>query len=492
MVTVYHMRRYLVFLDSLFANAGVDSVEVSSPVAEFAGEIAGVLGRSLAGEDALVDDQARFEMVAALGKAGEKHRAAVYGGKFGVRKALSVAAIRELLLLALSAIDGTICANRRADGLYHSYNLLKIAGETASLGHLTEMLEGQVALLGSTFLSSAEAVEVLKALRGSKLYREDQNSYILYPDRQIAPLLSRNQLPATACQEAPVLAEFIAGGERSVVVADERGFLHFQADLTNAADLSGRLDRLTAEERWGEAVRRDRQAILDLWETVFHHSEFTGRSGTMFCFEGLGCIYWHMIAKLLLAVQESHHAALSTDPAAAEALAGAYDDVRSGLGFTKSPGVYSAFPTDPYSHTPRHRGAQQPGMTGQVKEEILTRLGELGVEVTGARLRFAPRLLKVGEFFTEEHEFAYVDAAGRDALWKLPAGSLGFTYCQVPVCYTLADAPSIRLERDGAEPQLIPGNELSRGESLAVFGRTGEITKITVILSRTLLRSSQS
>ncbi|CAN0044150.1 unnamed protein product, partial [Discosporangium mesarthrocarpum] len=43
-----------------------------------------------------------------------------------------------------------------------------------------------------------------------------------------------------------------------------------------------------------------------------------------------------------------------------------------------------AFPTDPYSHTNRH-GAQQPGMTGQVKEEIVTRFGELGVRIEGGQ-----------------------------------------------------------------------------------------------------------
>ena len=40
-----------------------------------------------------------------------------------------------------------------------------------------------------------------------------------------------------------------------------------------------------------------------------------------------------------------------------------YEDIRLGLGFTKTADVYGAFPTDAYSHSPRHIGAQQPGMT---------------------------------------------------------------------------------------------------------------------------------
>ncbi|MEZ4646669.1 MAG: hypothetical protein R3E31_28750 [Chloroflexota bacterium] len=81
-------------------------------------------------------------------------------------------------------------------------------------------------------------------------------------------------------------------------------------------------------------------------------------------------------------------------PVVTTALAAAYYDIRAGLGFNKSPAEYGAFPTDPYSHTPAGRGAQQPGMTGQVKEEILTRWGELGVFVQDGVLHFAPTLLR--------------------------------------------------------------------------------------------------
>ena len=32
---------------------------------------------------------------------------------------------------------------------------------------------------------------------------------------------------------------------------------------------------------------------------------FTGRSGAFYKYEGLGSIYWHMVSKLLVAVQET-------------------------------------------------------------------------------------------------------------------------------------------------------------------------------------------
>ena len=74
--------------------------------------------------------------------------------------------------------------------------------------------------------------------------------------------------------------------------------------------------------------------------------------------------------------------------------------MRGGLGFNKTPVEYGAFPADPYSHTPKHAGAQQPGMTGQVKEEILTRFGELGLRVSDGTVRFEPSLLRPSEFNT--------------------------------------------------------------------------------------------
>ena len=167
-----------------------------------------------------------------------------------------------------------------------------------------------------------------------------------------------------------------------------------------------------------------------------------------------------------------------------EKLQAAYYDLRLGLGFTKTPEVYGAFPTDPYSHSPRHRGAQQPGMTGQVKEEILTRFGELGIEIADGCLRFNPVQLRKSEFFNESHTFDYVDIAGKEISWELPAGTLAFTYCQTPIAYKLADKPSVTIERGGQGSETLDGNTLSRADSAAVFARTGAISRITVGVPR--------
>ena len=149
-----------------------------------------------------------------------------------------------------------------------------------------------------------------------------------------------------------------------------RGGLRFRPEATNADALAA----LLAETDLADA---DRAAVQRVYEEVFRHRSFTGRSGSMYGYEGIGSVYWHMVAKLLLAVQEAYWSAVDQGaaPDVAEQLVHAYRRIRSGLGFRKEPGVYGAFPTDCYSHTPSHAGAQQPGMTGQVKEEVLTRFG---------------------------------------------------------------------------------------------------------------------
>jgi len=474
MVTVCYIRRYLVFLDGLFDDRATAKFELSQPVAELLADLAGILPLTTGVGS---DQSARFKIVEALSRAGERHRSAVYSRQASDMTSVDHQAVRDFLAKGLTAIDATLRANRRDDQLFHSYNLLEIRGEEAAVRRLDLMLEGQVAVLSSGSLKPAEALRLLVAMRESQLYREDQNSYLLYPDRIIAPFLERNTLPEGWEIKIPQLAKAALAGDRELIRLDGAGRAHFHPDLTNSRDLLGRLDGMTISE--------DREGVLELWEKVFHHRAFTGRSGAMFAFEGLGSIYWHMVAKLLLAVQEIHLQAVRNHPDAAETLllGHAYHEIRNGLGFTKDSKTYGAFPTDPYSHSPGHRGAQQPGMTGQVKEEILTRMGELGVNIESGCVRFAPTLLKRAEFFTSPHAFAYIDLHGQTRTWKLGPDTLAFTAFQVPVCYQLGERAAITLEYSNGESLTIHGNLLSMKESRHLFERDGSIRSLVVTLS---------
>jgi hypothetical protein len=469
MVTVAHARRYLSFCERLFQGSG--TVQISEPVAALLERLTAIYGSA----PTEFDDASRYQFLVAAGRAGEEHRTAVYGGGLTATRLVPTAAVRDFIRGALAIVDRTIRANRRDDGLYHGYNLLRLEPHRAGVTHLYPMLEGQAAVLSAGLLTPAEGLEVLSALRSSDLYRPDQNSYLLYPDLILPSFLARNTITTRPPLDDP-----------RIFVPDSHGEWHFQADLRNATDLAARLDAIEVD---GEV----RAAILSLWEKVFHHHEFTGRSRTFFMFEGLGSIYWHMISKLLLTVLECYEGAVEPDAGpvdgeAAAALAAAYDHIRDGLGFRKTAEVQGAFPCDPYSHTPHHRGAQQPGMTGAVKEEVLARWGELGVRVGQGRLRFAPALLHQSEFAAAPYRFDYVDCAGRDRSWDLPAGTLAFTYCATPVCYELGDQASIVIDRATGACEQVSGAELSAAASQAIFARDGSIARLTVRVPRQSLQ----
>jgi hypothetical protein len=110
------------------------------------------------------------------------------------------------------------------------------------------------------------------------------------------------------------------------------------------------------------------------------------------------------------------------------------------------------------------------------------------VQVRGGRLRFAPRLLHRAEFEAAPHRFDYVDIAGEDRSWDLPAGSLAFTYCGTPVCYEMADRASIVVDRVAGPSELIAGDELPRAASESVFARDGSIVRLIVRVPREALR----
>ena len=159
-----------------------------------------------------------------------------------------------------------------------------------------------------------------------------------------------------------------------------------------------------------------------------------------------------------------------------------YEEVRDGIGVTKNPAEYGAFPTDPYSHTPGNAGVQQPGMTGQVKEDILCRWGELGVWVEQGPIRFWPALLRASEFLEQEEVFHYVDRDGTAAYPLLEPDSLAFTYCQTPIIYRKSASPRVEVRYRDGTMQRHDGLLLDRETSAAIFRRDHSVERIQVDL----------
>ena len=418
MVTLCYMRRYVVFLQRLITS----DITIACETSELLNAI----------HQALQTCDTPLSFINAVGTAGERYRKKVYSGLSNQSVTLTVSLLHTFLSDTLARIDDSIRANRRADGLYEAYNLIRFTDRDIEITSLYAMLEGQVAVLSSGILSAEEAANLLDALRSSSLYREDQRSYMLYPNRVRKSFLELNNIPEKA-KHLPAVQKYLG----SVLHQDCDGGIHFDARYRNANELPDELK--------------------DLYEQVFNHHAFTGRSGTFYKYEGLGCIYWHMVSKLLLAVGENIAAysrqkelqSLPSDPTFLR-LSDHYRAIREGIGSHKSPDEYGSFPFDPYSHTPSMAGVQQPGMTGQVKEDILNRFFELGVSVHNGQITFAPQMLTESDFLDNE---------------------LHFTYCGTEIIY--------RRKSNAADRKPIT---LSREQSEHIFARDGEIKQLIIEL----------
>lgn len=416
MVTLCYMRRYVAFLQKLIQ----EDVTIGVETLNFLRAI----------RYAYPNGNTK-QFLDIVGTAGETYREKVYAGLSGKTEVLEKEELQEFLDATLCKIDESIRANKRADGLYEAYNLIKFTENESDIeiSHLYVMLEGQVAVLSSGLLSGEEVADLLDAMRNSDLYREDQRSYMLYPNRRRKTFLEMNNLPEAA-KELPVVQKYLG----SILKHDCDGGIHFDAKYRNANELPDELK--------------------DLYEQVFNHHAFTGRSGTFYKYEGLGCIYWHMVSKLLLAVGENIQREADENPSPQGKVLGRlvshYFAIREGIGSHKNPAEYGAFPFDPYSHTPSMAGAQQPGMTGQVKEDIISRWFELGVSVRDGQVTFAPTML---------HDEDFKD------------GELRFTYCGTEIIYSRKSKVESRKTFT-----------LTKEQSAHLFARDGEIKQLIIEL----------
>lgn len=491
MVTLCYLRRFLHFFRKILAAPQSKNARISAELLVFLNDVDQTLRRHehlLAGA---IGDTDRKRILDGLGKAGSAYRSRIYGQPFsGNRQTIALDEIAQFFDRCLRYLEHSIEAGKRPDKLYHAYNLMTLeSDDTVSIAHLSEMLEGQVAVLSSGYLPTREVLLLLDSLKQSRLFRPDQYSYLLYPDKELPGFLAKNRVPEVAVGQSELLSRLAADGNTDIIEKDIDGVYHFNSNFNNANDLHAALNELSGTG-YAPLVEKDKKQVLQIFEDVFNHKAFTGRSGTFFGYEGLGSIYWHMVSKLQLAVMECCRKAVDEgeSPELVERLLAHYYDINEGIGVHKSPALYGAFPTDPYSHTPAGKGARQPGMTGQVKEDILSRFGELGLVVKGGRLHFSPGLLRKSEFLEAPKVFEYLDVEQETRQLPLEKDSLCFTCCQVPVVYTLAPADSLSVVyRDGttATSQELA---LDAADSLKIFERTGAIVRIMVHINTSSLR----
>ncbi len=491
MVTLYYLRRFLAFMKKLLGNTSEGEFEISSELLAYFNGAFTALKESKSLLNGPINNAERKKVLDGLGMAGSHYRLSIYDKSFsGQYHKISANDLLQFIDLSLDYLEHSIKANKRADNLYHAYNLMTVENEEEiSISYTSEMLEGQVAVLSSGYLTATESQNVLDALKSSSLFRKDQYSYILYPDKQLPGFLSKNNIPDSAISQSKLLTELANDGNQQIVLKDVNGGYHFNGNLKNANDLIKVLDAMQAT-KYAHLIEAEKKQVLLTYEQVFNHKAFTGRSGTFFGYEGLGSIYWHMVSKLLLAVQESclHAIQNKANDIVVGKLLEHYYEINAGIGVHKSPSLYGAFPTDPYSHTPAGKGAQQPGMTGQVKEDILSRFGELGVFVNNGKIMFNPCMLRKSEFLSNKDDFRFVNLSNEWQTLSLGAGSLAFTYCQIPIVYQLGEKNELKINHSDGSMTSIENFELDQQLSESIFKRSGWVNQITVLMTGSMLK----
>ncbi len=486
MVTLYYTRRYVNYLIKFFSRSGITETKISEKLKVFFDEINQVLEANEGILETKISDEDRKTVLDGLGIAGSKFRLSIYDEKFiSSKENISIKDIIRLLKLTKKYLENTIDSNKREDGLFHAYNLMSVKNKNAiEITYLYEMLEGQVAVLSSEYLTTNQSIELLTTLRNSSLYREDQNSYILYPNRELSLFINKNNVNEEDYNSSTVMQKLVEIGNKDIILKDVSGGIHFNSDIRNAQYLKSKLSEL-CEKGIITIDDEEKSKILSAYESVFIHKSFTGRSGAFYKYEGLGSIYWHMVSKLVLAIQDTYYKAKkeNADTHELEKLKSQYYDAKDGIGVYKSPKNYGAFPTDPYSHTPSFSGVQQPGMTGQVKEDVISRFGELGVLIENGKIRFDTSLINMDEFLKVESTFNYYDVHGTKKELLIEESSLAFTYCQVPIVYSLSDESEIDVYTNEEKTE-IKKMELNSDLSNSIFNRDGKIEKIEVKIEK--------
>ena len=465
MVTLYQLRKYIKFFTSVIGNDPKDSFKLSAEVYEFFKTIFGAFKSSADILPKGFSDKARKALVDSLGQSGSDYRAKVYAGFEGSTMVVTSDEVVNFFNLILAYIDQSIAKNKRADGLYHSYNLISFTNDAVQVHHLQLMLEGQAAVLGSGYLNLEDTVGIMDSLFQSELWRPDQQSFILYPFKELPSFLDKNLIPAQQVEKSELLKKLLQVGNKQIINKDIQGNYHFNASFKNVALLQQALHELPKEID-ARLIESEAKLVCDIYEDIFQHRYFTGRSGSFYKYEGLGSIYWHLVSKLLLTLGEYivEQAEQDFDQNTLQQLIDYYYRVKEGIGVHKNPKVYGAFPTDPYSHTPSMMGAQQPGLTGQVKEDFLSRFNELGIIISEGEIHILPTLLTSNDFTRDTEEY------------------LQLTLCGTPIKVVKAGDSAIEVywRNEVAKPKRLALKRIPKGVSHELFSRSNKVEKIVV------------
>ena len=289
-VTLCYLYRYINLLKNIFENTSL--TEFSLPKAEkLAFTQLFDLYKNSDLKAASEDAKERRVFTNKAGRIFEAERNTLYkNGYSDGEEKISAQEILNVLDAFNQLVERSIKMNKRDDGLYHSYNTVKITGDGMEIVYLQEMLEGQVAVLSSDLLTPAEAQTVVEALQKSRMYETRQNTFMLYPNKELPSFQNKNCVKEN---DVKALKKLIERTGTLYMEKDINNVYHFNPEFRNSNVIKDFIGTQKAENRPNDA---EQEELLALYEKTFNHQSFTGRSGTFYAYEGLGSIYWHMVS----------------------------------------------------------------------------------------------------------------------------------------------------------------------------------------------------
>ena len=97
-------------------------------------------------------------------------------------------------------------------------------------------------------------------------------------------------------------------------------------------------------------------------------------------------------------------------------------------------------------------------------------------------------MLRKYEFLEKDATFNYVNIASEKKQITIQKGSLCFTYCQVPVVYTIAETYGLTVHFEDGSTKAFETLRLDATTSQQVFNRAGEVTQINVNIKKSHLK----
>jgi hypothetical protein len=123
-----------------------------------------------------------------------------------------------------------------------------------------------------------------------------------------------------------------------------------------------------------------------------------------------------------------------------------------------------------------------------VKEDILSRYGELGIYVDHGKLSFYPCLLRKNEFVAEASNFEYINLGKESKSIALEANSLVFTYCQIPIVYQIAEKDALEVHFTDGSVKTFDALQASEEVSEQIFKREGTVDYIKAHVEESQLK----